>query len=643
VVGTADKSNAIYTPSDFGYAVQSFLDSAESKLLYDPFIPSLTDWAEATRFLPRGFTPFPGKFSWRGFEYLKEITDSLHPDAPFREVFVLKGTQVAYTVGVLENWQGFVIDKDPTSFAYINADEEMATNGFQLRLDALISQSNIEHRIFSQHKRRGQRKTGDTRKVKEFLNGFMMAFGGKSGNKLRSNSFQYMAVDEFEGFPATLGDEGDTISHIRRRTDAYKESYKILWGSTPKIDQTSLIKPLYESGDQRKYFIPCKHCGNMDFIKWRNVKFDRHENGLVDVVYDSDGRLKSSSVYLLCEKCGGKMTNDDKATQIPLGQWRPTATPVDSRFRSYHLPGLYSPVGFRSWENGVAEFCLIERGGSPPEKLQNWVNTFLGETFVELGEKPRIESIIVREKGYSVNTLPPGAKPIFVFVTADVQKDRIECEVVAWGRDAESWSIDYRVFEGDTSNPEDQCFQNLRSTINSQHVGFPVSLAGIDARYRTDAVLSFVGTFDVGVYPVFGHDDLGTDYFRYTKIVGTDQTRLDFNGNLLKQQLYSYLTKVPFPDGRKPVGLCHFPREYKREHYHQLTAEDRREVRGKMVWDKGSRKNEKLDIRYYNLGFLHVVRDFYREQLDLQDLPWGTFWDYTEAEVYDEETGGKLG
>ena len=37
---------------------------------------------------------------------------------------------------------------------------------------------------------------------------------------------------------------------------------------------------------------------------------------------------------------------------------------------------------------------------------------------------------------------------------ADVQKDRIEVEVVAWGRTKESWSVDYRVIEGDTARAE---------------------------------------------------------------------------------------------------------------------------------------------------------------------------------------------
>jgi len=34
---------------------------------------------------------------------------------------------------------------------------------------------------------------------------------------------------------------------------------------------------------------------------------------------------------------------------------------------------------------------------------------------------------------------------------ADVQRDRIEVEVVAWGEGLESWSVDYIVIPGDSA------------------------------------------------------------------------------------------------------------------------------------------------------------------------------------------------
>ena len=36
----------------------------------------------------------------------------------------------------------------------------------------------------------------------------------------------------------------------------------------------------------------------------------------------------------------------------------------------------------------------------------------------------------------------------------DVQSDRLEMELVAWGKDAESWSIHFFVLYGNTSEPE---------------------------------------------------------------------------------------------------------------------------------------------------------------------------------------------
>ena len=36
----------------------------------------------------------------------------------------------------------------------------------------------------------------------------------------------------------------------------------------------------------------------------------------------------------------------------------------------------------------------------------------------------------------------------------DTQPDRIEVEIVGWGRDEESWSIDYEIFEGNPDEPE---------------------------------------------------------------------------------------------------------------------------------------------------------------------------------------------
>jgi phage terminase large subunit GpA-like protein len=38
---------------------------------------------------------------------------------------------------------------------------------------------------------------------------------------------------------------------------------------------------------------------------------------------------------------------------------------------------------------------------------------------------------------------------VAITAAADIQANRIECEVVAWGEGHESWGVEYKVFHGD--------------------------------------------------------------------------------------------------------------------------------------------------------------------------------------------------
>lgn len=598
----------------------------------------VSEWAESQRVLPEGLSPYPGPYSFDMVPFMREIVDCLSETSPVQEVALMKGTQVAATVGLGENWIGYVIDSAPAPMGYISGDEQMAQTQMELRIDALINSAGLDGKIASQHKRAKQRKTGDVRSRKEFPGGFLLAGGPRSAFFKRNMSLKYIYSDEIDAWPESIRNEGSPMLIIRRRVDAFTESYKILWTSTPLIDHTSYIKQLYAEGDESRYFVPCKHCGHMQYLKWGQLKFTYDDEYRLDCTLDSDGNILRSSVRYQCEKCGGEWENNDKDWFLPRGEWRPTKTPRRPRMRSFHLPGLYSPVGFRSWESGVMEFLDCKRRDNPKYEYQVWVNTFLGETFIDEGEKPRLESIITRERQYVVNELPEEAKPLIVTIGADVQIDRIECEIVAWGTHAESWSVDYRIFYGDTSDPDDECWQQLRQIITEKHAGLHVTLAGVDAGYRTDVVYQFADTFDSGVHPVMGYDDLGSRA-TYTKLRHVNEAatpRLDMNVDLLKQRVYSYLSKQRYEDGRKPVGYCNFPADYDRDHFVRLTAESRiPTASGRYVWDAAGRRNEQLDCRVYALGLVHALKQFVEESfgMDPGTMTWPDFWAWAEAEI----------
>jgi phage terminase large subunit GpA-like protein len=280
------------------------------------------------------------------------------------------------------------------------------------------------------------------------------------------------------------------------------------------------------------------------------------------------------------------------------------------------------------------DFLDIVRKGKPPHEMQIWVNTFLGETFVEESERPKIEAILTRERRYHVNTIPEEAKPIFCTIGADVQADRIECEIVAWGAGKESWSIDYRVFKGDTADLESEAWQALRETIQSEHAGMPVHLAAVDAGYRSDVVYEFADSFDQGVHPVMGSDALAQnrEYIRLMPVKGRQTGRIDINTGILKQEIYRYLNRQWIPGAKQRDGYCHFPADYTRQHYMQLTAETpRADKNGRMRFEADGRRNEQLDCRVYSLAGVYAIKAAIEESAG-SELSWQDFWEYVGAD-----------
>jgi phage terminase large subunit GpA-like protein len=84
---------------------------------------------------------------------------------------------------------------------------------------------------------------------------------------------------------------------------------------------------------------------------------------------------------------------------------------------------------------------------------------------------------------------------LFLTAGVDVQKDRIEVEVVGWGRGKESWSVDYQVLEGQTA--EAAVWMKLLGVLNAYYpsasgVNFPIFRYAIDSGYATGEAYTFV-------------------------------------------------------------------------------------------------------------------------------------------------------
>ena len=333
-----------------------FEELTDSLIILNP-----SEWAEEKRYLPPQVTPMPGFYSFDHAPFLREILDCLSPHSHIREVDVMKGVQVGFTVGVLENAIGYDIDHIKNApIMLLTADQELAQLRMESYITPMINHSGLDHLIKSSDTK-NKRKSGKTDKKIEWEGGgFLIPFGAKSAAKLRSTSIQKLYQDEQDAYPDTVGKDGCPSKLAEDRTAAYEASRKILRGSTPLISQTSKILKGYKKGDQRKYMVPCKHCGKKQEIKFEGVnKETGAEYGIV-FKRDDEGVLIPDSVKYLCKYCQGEHVNDDKAWMYREGgkycEWVATARPQSPNRRSYHLPALYSPVGMQTWLTQVEKW-----------------------------------------------------------------------------------------------------------------------------------------------------------------------------------------------------------------------------------------------------------------------------------------------
>lgn len=182
----------------------------------------------------------------------------------------------------------------------------------------------------------------------------------------------------------------------------------------------------------------------------------------------------------ICCHCEEEIENHEKHWMLPLGEWRPAA-PGPGKAAGFHLSSLYSPVGWFSWADAAAMFAEAQKN---PALLQVFVNTVLGETWALQGDAPEWQRLYDRREDYRIGTVPKGG--LFQTAGVDIQKDRIEREVVAWGRGKESWSVDYQVLEGQTA--EGAVWQKLVAVLNTYYptesgVALPIVKFAIDSGY----------------------------------------------------------------------------------------------------------------------------------------------------------------
>ena len=571
---------------------QVFDKSWRAGLAPDPAI-SVTEWADRYRMLPASAAE-PGRWKTRRTPYLKEIMDELSPSSPTEQVVIMKAAQVGgseaglnFLGAAIQNWPGLILHCSPTT--------ESARRFGRTRLDPMLAATpELSSRIVTP----GPRKAGNSTFLKQFPGGALSLVGANSAVSLRATPARFVVLDEIDGFPRDTDGEGDPVELAVKRTATFRGRRKILLISTPTLEGMSRIAAAYVETDQRKIFWPCHHCFEYFSPQWEHIHWP-------------DG--KPGKAHLDCPNCGGIHEERDKDKLLAASVWRATVPGSDGRRAGFHIIGVVSP--FVAWAELARDFIAAKASTA---LMQVFVNTGLGLTYEDTETAPLAADVLIARATETdipwTDLLPDGVAVITA--GADVQMDRIEVEFTGWGAGERSWSLDYQVVWGDTS--QDQVWQALDALLlrRFRHPravpDLHVAAAAIDAGFRTDRVLGFTqGRASRRVWAVKGRAGPGVKPWpsRPPKpkrggvvpvhIVGVDPLK-----TTLLQRLR--ITE-PAP------GHCAFPSDRDRSWFEMLTSERlvRKYVAGRLrlEWlvDRQVR-NESLDCRVYATAALAGLR-----------------------------------
>jgi len=496
---------------------------------------------------------------------------------------VMAGAQVGKTEMVL-NVIGYHIAHDPSPILCVQPTLDMAQSFSKDRLSPMLRDT---PQLRGKVKDPRSRDANNTTTHKVFPGGHISLVGSNSAAGLASRPIRVVLCDEVDRYPASAGTEGDPIQLARKRSATFWNR-KIVMVSTPTNKGASRIEAAFEESDQRHYYVPCEDCGHEQTLKWSGVRWDKDR--------------PETAVYV-CEGCGSCWSDAMRNRAVRKGYW--SATEEFTGTAGFHINGIYSP--WTPLADAVRDFLSAKK---MPETLRVWTNVYLAETWEDQGE--RVDDYAVAERAEPFDEL---INEDIVVLTAgiDVQDDRIEAEVVGWGRDEESWSIDYRVMYGDPSTP--QLWQDLDSLLKSQYAtadgrDLGIRAACIDSGgHYTQAVYNFVRPREGRrVFAIKGAAGESKPIVSRPTRNNIGKIRLFTVGvDNVKELIFSRL-KLTMPG----AGYMHFPDDRSDEYFKQLAASEKIVTKyhkgfPRREFVKTRPRNEALDCRVYAIGALAIL------------------------------------
>lgn len=572
------------------------------KLWTPPEKLTLSEWAENNFRLSPEYSARTGGVILYGWQ--KGILDSF-TDQRVEKITLMCGTQLVKTI-FIQIALAYCIAEDPGPILVVQPKEPDAETFSKERLGPMIRDIPVLRERFISR----LRDSSNTILSKLFPNGSITLVGAIAPGNLARRSIRYLFFDEVDKYPANAGGEGDPINLGIERTVTFGTRKKIILACSPTIAGRSRIETSFLEGDQRRPWVPCPLCGEMQILEWANVTYSE--------------KIGPSSARYRCKACSQLWNDTQRWSACSKAVWR--AEKPFNGHASFWISHLYSP--WKKLSDIVSSFFAAK---ASKEQLQVFVNTSLAETYKEQGERPDWLAVKGRAERYEYgeNLVIPH-QISFLTAAVDVQNDRLEVELVGWARGKSSWSLDYFVIRAEDGhgNPLQSTDKALwdklgeylnRSWKHESGASLPIMVMTIDTGNRPTPVYNFSrlhakpGYGPVGikinssrtVVPIKGSNKESLKIIAGVSKEDAARKRqnvriVSVGVSCLKQQIYDALRLSPNDDGSFPDGYIHNPL-YGDVYFQGLCSEVRIiHNDGSVTWQREFARNEPLDLKVYN-------------------------------------------
>ncbi len=574
-----------------------------------PPLLTVSEWADAYRFLPEASAARGGRWRTRETPYLRGIMDApLEPGV--RKIAIKKGSQVGGSEA-LHNIVGYFIEHDPCPMLFIHPTERVAEEWSKERLDNMLRSTAALEAVIQE----GQ----SSLLLKMFAGGYLALGGANSPNSFARRAVRIAAGDDVDRFPAVLENEGDPAELLDERTRTFLDGLTI-YCSTPTLKK-GRIDTLYERSDQRRYMLTCPSCGHFNWVEWQAP--DRFH-----VVYQNDD---ASTARLACPDrdhggCGELHDEPTRRQMVGAGDWQSTTSATEVGLVGFHLPATISTLGDVTLERLVQKWLGARQKGK--ESTRVFINTSLAEGWEDRGARMNPHALAKRREPYGAGIEIPAAA-VAVTAGVDVQDNRFEVHVVAWGPAEECWLVDVHVVPGDPKKAETRAglLQALeRKYIHELGPMLPIHATCIDSGYATDEVYDFVKAYEQrrifatkGIAGRSGEPIVGKPSDKQYGKSPRPVRLYPINVDDAKSHVYSALDL-----GEPGPGFVHFPLGHDavdEEYFAQLCAEhketryNRAGIATHVIWVQDRDRNEALDAMVLNRAAYRLLNPNIRQMM----------------------------